>query len=54
MCKGADSVIAELLSKESLKSIAYNRTSKFVNDYAKEGLRTLFLAEKILDEDYYN
>lgn len=49
MCKGADSVILERLSKESLKSQVLKKTQQYVDAYAEEGLRTLFLAEKIID-----
>jgi len=31
----------------------YKATQKYVDDYALEGLRTLFLAEKYIDEDFY-
>ena len=54
MCKGADSVITERLCASSRNSSVFHQTSSFVNAYAEEGLRTLFLAEKFLDEDEYN
>jgi phospholipid-translocating ATPase len=53
MCKGADAVIAQLLSKDSIKSNIYTTTKYLVDDYAQEGLRTLFLAEKYIDEEFY-
>ena len=54
MCKGADSVITERLCASSRNSSVFHQTSSIVNTYAEEGLRTLFLAEKFLDEDEYN
>ena len=53
-CKGADSVIAERLSYSSKHSPAYITNTEFVNEVADEGLRTLFLAEKVLDEGQFN
>ena len=53
MCKGADAMIKERLSQESLASDVYQITQKFVDDFAEEGLRTLFLAEKFLSEDEF-
>lgn len=53
MCKGADSVISDLLSDESKASDAYREISLHVDDFACEGLRTLFLAEKRIDEGAY-
>ena len=50
MCKGADSVIAERLSKASKGSDRYLKNQEFVDEVADEGLRTLFLAERELDE----
>lgn len=53
MCKGADSVITERLATESLNSELFTKTQSFVDNFAEEGLRTLFLAEKEVDEDTY-
>ena len=53
MCKGADSIIAGLLSQDSLNSDVYRASQAYVDDYALQGLRTLFLAEKYIDEDFY-
>lgn len=53
MCKGADAIIADLLSRDSKVSQVYLKTQKYVDEYAKTGLRTLFLAEKYLDENTY-
>lgn len=51
-CKGADSVIFERLhpSSEALKQ----KTTEHLNKYAGEGLRTLCLAYKDLDESYFS
>jgi len=48
MTKGADSIIADLLSESSKSSDVYQKSQKFVNEYATEGLRTLFLAERVV------
>ena len=48
MCKGADSVITDRLSKESLQSPIFVETDRIVTRYANEGLRTLYLAQKTL------
>lgn len=53
MCKGADSIIKERLSQASLTSEVYKETQKAVDECARIGLRTLFLAEKILDDKDY-
>jgi len=44
MCKGADSVIQERLSDQSRNSDMFFQTKKFCDDFAAEGLRTLYLA----------
>ena len=46
ICKGADSIVAGILSKESKKSNLFKTTQDYVDHYADEGLRTLFVAEK--------
>jgi phospholipid-transporting ATPase len=53
MCKGADSVIYERLSQASKDSAVLRKTQEYVDAYAEEGLRTLFLAEKIIPEREY-
>jgi phospholipid-transporting ATPase len=53
MCKGADSVILERLSQASREGEVLSKTQEYVDLYAEEGLRTLFLAEKIIDEATY-
>ena len=54
MCKGADSIIYELLSDSSKRSFEYQETQRHVDQYANEGLRTLFLAERTLSREEYN
>jgi len=44
MCKGADSVITDRLSKQSLQSKVFIETDRIVTRYANEGLRTLYLS----------
>jgi len=53
MCKGADSVILERMTPESLNGKVLEITQDAVDEYAKQGLRTLFLAEKYIDEEAY-
>lgn len=48
MCKGADSVITDRLSNDSLYSNTFNETDRVVTQFANEGLRTLYLAQKEL------
>ncbi|XP_010140691.1 PREDICTED: phospholipid-transporting ATPase ID-like, partial [Buceros rhinoceros silvestris] len=50
-CKGADTILYELLhsSCEALKE----ETTEHLNEFAGEGLRTLVVAYKNLDEDYF-
>jgi magnesium-transporting ATPase (P-type) len=56
MCKGADSVLLPLLKdKENPKVKALvQETFHFMNDYAKDGLRTLLFVEKMISEDEYS
>ena len=50
ICKGADSIIEKRLKK----GVMYLEDSqKFLEDYANEGLRTLLIAYKFVDEDIY-
>lgn len=53
MCKGADSIVAERLTEESVRSTDFLQTQTEVDKYANEGLRTLFLAHRYLDEQTY-
>uniref|UniRef100_A0A8C0FMV4 Phospholipid-transporting ATPase n=1 Tax=Bubo bubo TaxID=30461 RepID=A0A8C0FMV4_BUBBB len=50
-CKGADTILYELLhsSCDTLKE----ETTEHLNEFAGEGLRTLVVAYKNLDEDYF-
>jgi P-type E1-E2 ATPase len=50
MCKGADSIIQPLLAKDSQN---VTETLEFLESFAKEGLRTLLLAEKEVDARFY-
>jgi magnesium-transporting ATPase (P-type) len=51
LTKGADSVIEQLLAPDQKQNL--NSTMQFVNAYARNGLRTLLLAVKDLDEMTY-
>ena len=53
LCKGADSVILERLSDDSRHGQVLAETQNCVNICAEEGLRTLFLAEKVISEKEY-
>lgn len=52
LCKGADSVILERLSETG--NFYVDATTRHLEDYATEGLRTLCLATKDIPEDEYN
>lgn len=54
MCKGADSIIADRLTQVSKASPEYQATGPIVDEYANEGLRTLYLAERIIPRDVYD
>mmetsp|Transcript_10350 Transcript_10350/g.10219 ORF Transcript_10350/g.10219 Transcript_10350/m.10219 type:complete len:394 (-) Transcript_10350:904-2085(-) len=49
LCKGADSIIEQRLRDQ----INMPETTKYLENYASEGLRTLLLAEKTIDEEEY-
>ena len=44
MCKGADSIVAQRLTEESIRSSDFLQTQAEVDKYSNEGLRTLFLS----------
>lgn len=49
LCKGADSILFPLLQRRSRESIEIeNRTNAYLEEYSKEGLRTLLLVEKVM------
>lgn len=51
--KGADSILFPLLKKTREGREIEHKTNQFLEDYAKEGLRTLLLVEKIMSEAEY-
>ena len=51
ICKGADSIVAGILSRESRDSELFRTTQEAVDHYADEGLRTLFVAEREIAEN---
>jgi magnesium-transporting ATPase (P-type) len=53
MCKGADAVIKERLAKASIESNTFKETQDKVDKFAEQGLRTLFLAEKVIEPEFY-
>ncbi len=53
MTKGADSIILPRLNQETNQAMV-KKTQEFVDIYAKEGLRTLFVAQKKLTRNEYN
>ena len=52
LCKGADSIIEKRLKKSTHPRLL-KRTQKYLDGYAKLGLRTLLIASKDVDEDFY-
>lgn len=53
MCKGADNIIFERLSQASSQSEMASRTLARLESFAEDGLRTLCLAQRRLDEEEY-
>ncbi len=55
LCKGADSILLPLLSRRTRENIEIeNKTNGFLEEYAKEGLRTLLLVEKTMTQQEYD
>lgn len=55
MTKGADSIIYDYcMSDSSKKSKEYKETQYYVNQYANEGLRTLFLAQREMSKTEFD
>lgn len=52
-CKGADSIIYSRLARGQQQDLR-RKTAEHLEEYAKEGLRTLCIADKLLDEDEYH
>ena len=52
LCKGADSIVIKLL-KQNTNSDVIEKTQQYIDIYAEEGLRTLLLAKKDLDDGEY-
>ena len=52
ICKGADSIIEKRL-REDQKDKLLKRTQKYLDGYAKLGLRTLLIASKEVDPEFY-
>jgi magnesium-transporting ATPase (P-type) len=48
MCKGADSILFPLLKRTKESKDIEKCTNAFLEEYAKEGLRTLLLVEKVM------
>ena len=56
LCKGADSAMISRLQttlQGSNEELEIDKTAQNINSYGKEGLRTLVMAKRILDEDEY-
>ncbi len=53
ICKGADSIIEKRLKKNTHPRLL-KRTTKYLDGYAKLGLRTLLIASKDVDEEFYS
>lgn len=53
ICKGADNVIFSRLDQSKNTEEVISKTALHLEDYANEGLRTLCIAQKELDADYY-
>lgn len=51
LCKGADSIIEQRLKKDQHH---LSKTKDYLNSYADQGLRTLLIARKEIDEVFYD
>lgn len=51
MCKGADSILYPLLKSKQAQLI--EKTKGFLDNFSKEGLRTLVIAEKTISDEKY-
>ena len=54
MCKGADSIMLPRLSKENKNQQQLMRVKRELLSFAKEGLRTLVVCQKELDQVSYD
>ena len=54
LCKGADSILFPLLKDCDQNKEVLEVTTKFLEDYANEGLRTLLIVEKIIPQNEYD
>jgi magnesium-transporting ATPase (P-type) len=52
LTKGADSVIEKLLKKS--KNNDLDKTKKLIDEWAEVGLRTLMLAKREFDAEFFN
>lgn len=52
-CKGADTMIMERLSLKNTSELLRSATLKHLNKFASDGLRTLCVAYKEIDADYF-
>jgi len=53
MCKGADSIILERLADNEENKEIVEVTNRYLEGYAKDGLRTLLLGQKELTQAQY-
>ena len=51
MCKGADSIVLARLKDQNSKMV--HKTINYLENYSREGLRTLLIAEKEISERDY-
>jgi len=52
VCKGADSVVKELLKHKDHEDM--KKTDKFLEDYSNKGLRTLLYVSKVVPREVYD
>ena len=53
MCKGADSIIMPLLAQTAENERVKEQTLGHLYEYAKVGLRTLMICEKVVDATWF-
>ena len=54
MCKGADSIIIPRLRKGAKHGETLEKSKAYLEEFSKEGLRTLVIAEKRISDDEYH
>lgn len=54
LTKGADSLLSKRLAVGEVNKTVMDVTRSYLQNFAKDGLRTLLMCERELDEELYN